>query len=963
VGAPRRRSSPLADDLRAVVTGGVRDDDGARALYATDASNHRALPIAVATPASVDEVVAAREVAERHGVPVLARGGGTSLAGQTCNEAVVLDLSRHLDRVVELDAERRIARVEPGVVLDDLREAAAAHGLTFGPDPATHDRCTLGGMIGNNSCGVHSVMAGRTADNVEELEVVTGDGLRLRVGATPEDELERRIAAGGREGEIYRRLRDLRDRYAPLIRERFPDIPRRVSGYALEQLLPEHGCNVARALVGSEGTCVLVLEATVRLVPSPPRRSLLVLGYPDVADAADDVPSIMAAAPVGLEGIDSLLVDYMRRKSLHTGHLDVLPDGGGWLLVEIGGDDQADAEGRARELMDRLSARDDPPSMSLFDDPADTERVWEIRESGLGATARVPGEADTWPGWEDAAVAPERLGDYLRSFRTLLGEHGYRASMYGHFGQGCVHARIDFDLVTPTGIDRFRRFLDDASDLVVSCGGSLSGEHGDGEARGALLQKMYGDELLEAFREFRRIWDPDDRLNPGKIVDAPDPTEHLRLGADYDPPLRSTWFRFPNDDGDMSRATQRCVGVGLCRRTDHGIMCPSYMVTKDEQHSTRGRAHLLFEMLSGRGDLKGWRDPHVKEALDLCLSCKGCVSDCPVDVDMATYKAEFLAHHYRGRIRPATAYSIGLIMHTARLASRAPQLVNAASSAPVVGRLLKRAGGIAPQRDLPRFAGETLTSWFRRRERPAADGERVVLWPDTFTDRFEPEIGKAAVEVLESLGFRVSLPDRWVCCGRPLYDFGFLRHARRLLRRTLRLLADDIHAGVPVVGLEPSCVAVFRDELGNLLPHDRDAQRLASQTFTLSELLERYRPDLEPPQVGRPAMVQGHCHHRAVLDFDAEGAAMRRWGIEAEVLDSGCCGMAGSFGFEREKYDVSVACGERVLLPAVREAEPDALLIADGFSCRQQIQQGTGRSALHLAQVLRGALRHEREAP
>ncbi|MGH7357626.1 MAG: FAD-binding and (Fe-S)-binding domain-containing protein, partial [Candidatus Rokuibacteriota bacterium] len=940
----------LARDLRRTIRGEVRFDDGSRALYATDASNYRQLPIGVVVPRDVDDAVAALAEVRRYGLPVLPRGGGTSLAGQCCNAAVVFDFTKSVNRLLALDPEHRVARVEPGLVLDDLRAAAERHHLTFGPDPSTHNHCALGGMIGNNSCGVHSVMAGRTSDNVLALDVLTYDGLRLHVGPTDDAELDRLTRDGGRRGEIYRRLQRLRDRYAGLIRERFPKIPRRVSGYALDELLPENGFHVARALCGSEGTCVTVLGATLRLVASPPARTLLVLGYPDVFQAGDDVPAVLEAGPIGLEGMDDRLEQAIRRAGLHAAQSRRLPEGRGWLLAEFGGDTAEAAEGEARRLMAHLGRREVPPTMKLVRDREDQQAIWTIREAGLGATARVPGDADTWEGWEDSAVPIERLGEYLRRLRALLDRYGYGGALYGHFGQGCVHTRIDFDLLSRPGIAKFRSFVETAADLVIAFGGSLSGEHGDGQARGELLARMYGPELVAAFREFKAIWDPAGRMNPGKVVDALPLDAHLRLGTDYRPPSPATHFAFGGEDrGSFARATLRCVGVGECRRTAGGLMCPSYMVTREEQHSTRGRARLLFEMLEGDAITGGWRDPHVKEALDLCFACKGCKTECPVGVDMATYKAEFLSHYYAGRLRPRHAYAFGLIFRWARLAAWAPGLANRVARTPGVARLVKGLVGMAPERQIPTFAPETFVRWFRRRGIQNTGGSPVLLWPDTFTNHFHPETAQAAVEVLEAAGFRVTVPAGALCCGRPLYDYGMLARAKRMLAEILEALRPQIAAGTPVIGLEPSCVAVFRDELPGLFPHDQDARRLSRQVWLLSEFFEREASDWAPAALEHRALVHLHCHHRAVLGVDAERAILARLGLDAEILDTGCCGMAGSFGFEKDKYGVSMKAAERVLLPAIRRASPDTLLIADGFSCREQIAQATGRRALHLA--------------
>ncbi len=958
-----RTAKALAAELRTQIRGEARFDDGSRAMYATDASNYRQVPIGVVLPKDVDDVIKTIAACRRFGAPILMRGGGTSLAGQCCNVAVVLDMSKYMNRIIELDPEKKLARVQPGLILDDLRHAAEQHHLTFGPDPATHDRCTLGGMIGNNSCGVHSVMAGKTVDNIEELEILTYDGVRMRVGKTGDDELERIIQEGGRRGEIYARLKSLRDRYASLIRERYPQIPRRVSGYNLDQLLSENGFHVARALVGSECTCVTVLEATTRLVYSPPARTLLVLGYPDVYTAADHLMEVLAYQPIALEGMDDRLINDVRRKGLHPEGLALLPEGGGWLLAEFGGETREEADARARKLMEELGRRQGAinraPSLRLLDSLREGRMIWQIRESGLGATAFVPGKPITWEGWEDSAVPPEKVGDYLRDFRKLYDKYGYEGDFYGHFGQGCIHTRANFDLETAEGIKAFRSFMEEAADLVVSYGGSLSGEHGDGQARAELLPKMFGNELVEAFREFKAIWDPDWKMNPGKVVDAYRIDENLRLGTSYRPRQVQTHFKFPDDQGSFARATLRCVGVGKCRRMEGGTMCPSFMVTREEEHSTRGRTHLLFEMLQGNPIKNGWRDEHVKEALDLCLACKGCKGDCPVHVDVATYKAEFLSHYYQGRLRPITAYSMGLIYWWARFGSLMPGVANFFTQTPLLRNVAKAIAGIAPERRIPVFAPQTFKQWFRQREPRNEGSPRVILWADTFNNHFHPEAAQAAVEVLEAVGYQVEVPERSLCCGRPLYDFGMLDTAKRLLRQILDTLRPQIAAGIPLVGLEPSCVAVFRDELRNLFPGDADARRLSQQSFLLSEFLEKQVQNYQFPPLQRKAIVQGHCHHKAIMKMRDEQAVLAKLGLDVEVLDSGCCGMAGSFGFEKDHYDVSIKVGERVLLPAVRDAAEDTLIIADGFSCREQIAQTTDRRALHLAQVIQMAMHQD----
>ncbi len=952
-------ASGLASALMREVHGEVRFDNGSRALYATDGSNYRQVPIGVVIPRDVDDVLATVSLAREYGAPILCRGGGTSLAGQCCNVAVLLDFSKYMNKIIEIDPARRIARVQPGVVLDNLRNAAEKHHLTFGPDPATHDRCTLGGMIGNNSCGAHSVMAGKTDDNIEELDILTYDGLRMKVGDTSAAEFDKIIAAGSRRGAIYAGLRKLRETYSDLIKQRYPNIPRRVSGYNLNYLLPENGINVARALVGSEGTCVTVLEATCRLVESPPERVLLLIAYSDIFECADRVPEVMSHKPIGLEGIDELLVEFSRRKGINAEGIALLPAGGGWLFAEFGANTAAEAESQARQLMHSLSQGAPPPNIRLFTDKLQMKRAWDVRESALGATSHVPDEPPGWEGWEDAAVTPEKLGGYLRDLFKMMKGYGYRSALYGHFGHACVHMRINFDLQSKPGIANYRKFVEEAADLVVSYGGSLSGEHGDGQSRAELLPKMFGPELIQAFREFKALWDPDWKMNPGKVVEPYKLDENLRLGADYKPWEPQTHFKFPEDHGSFAHAALRCVGVGKCRHDEGGVMCPSFRATREEEHSTRGRAHLLWEMTRGDVIRDGWRDQRVKDSLDLCLACKGCKSDCPVGVDVATYKSEFLSHYYENRWRPRSAYAFGNIDLWARLASRVPGFINLTTQLPLLRDVSKLIAGIPQERSIPAFAPQTFRQWFRRREPRNRDGTPVLLWPDTFNNYFLPDTAKAAVEVLESAGYRVVLPRTKLCCGRPLYDWGMLDRAKRLLLEILDTLDSEIAQGIPMVVLEPSCATVFRDEMLNLFPKDDRARRLSQQTFLLSEFLEKKAKNFSPPKLARKAIVHGHCHHKSIMRMTDEESVLRRMGIDFEAPAPGCCGMAGAFGFEADKCDVSVAIGELELLPAVRKASPESLIIADGFSCREQIAQCTNRRALHLAEVIQMAARDQ----
>jgi FAD/FMN-containing dehydrogenase/Fe-S oxidoreductase len=955
-------ASGLKRALQQAVAGEVRFDAGTRAMYANDFSIYRAVPIGVVIPKGPDDVIAAVAICREYNAPVLPRGTGTAPSGQTTNVAVVFDYSKYYNEILDLDPQNQRAIVQPGVICDQLRNAAEEFDLTYGPDPATHEYCTFGGMLGNNSCGTHSLMAGKTSDNVIELDVVLYDGTRLTVGATSEEELERIIAAGGRKGQIYSDLRDLRDRVGDRVRQEFPDIPRRVSGYNLDQLLPENGFHIARALVGSEGTCANILHATVRLVPSPQHRRTLLLGYPDVFQAADHVPVILQRCkPIGLEGFDDQLIKNMIAKSRLAAERRLLPDGRAWLYIEFGQDDPDTAMAEAREALEALH---DGPQIDakVIVDRLDQVSVWKVRESAVG-DSRAPGYMDAEGNWEDAAVHPDKLGAYLRDFQQILDDHGYRCVYYGHFGQGCVHTRMDFDLKSAAGVKTFRSFMEKCADLVVAYGGSLAGEYGEGHGRAELLPKMFGPELMQAFGDFKRIWDPDWKMNPNRLIGDVKLDDGLRLGPDYRPPDLKTHFAFPDDGGSFATAIERCFGMAKCRNLGSVTMCPSFHATREERHSTRGRSRLLFEMLKGDVVTDGWRDDAVKESLDLCLSCKGCTGDCPVQVDIPTYKAEFLAHYYSKRRRPLTHYVLGLLPWWGPVAARTPRLANALSRAPGLSGAGKRMIGIAEERDPPTFARQTFRDWFAARRGPgpvAGNGSRgrVVLWPDTFTNLFEPDAGKAAVDVLEAAGFVVELPRERVCCGRPLYDFGMLGLAKRTLERTLTTLSEPITSGVPVLVLEPSCASVFRDELRKLLPHDEHARRLGAQTVVLDELFDRFAPDWDPPAVSRVkrrALVHGHCHQKAVIG--ARPDLLRRAGVDAEMTSAGCCGMAGSFGYHAgEQYEVSMRIGEQFLLPQVRAANPDTLLVADGFSCRSQIAAGTGRRALHSAEVLRMGL-------
>ncbi|MEV5368171.1 FAD-binding and (Fe-S)-binding domain-containing protein [Streptomyces albogriseolus] len=951
----------LAAALREAVRGEVDLGVTARALTTMDASNYRRIPLGVVAPRDADDVAAALSVCREHGVPVVPRGGGTSIAGQATGTGIVLDFTRHMNRLLSLDPEAGTAVVQPGLVLDRLQEAAAPHGLRFGPDPSTHSRCTLGGMIGNNSCGSHSVAWGTTADNVRTLSVITARGERLRPGPG---------WAGAPAG-----LRELIEGELARLRTGFPDLPRRISGYAVDALLPENRADVARSLCGSEGTLAVLTEAELTLVRAPRARALAVLAYADESGAAQAAAGLLPYRPLTVEGMAADLVPSAAD----------LPRGGAWLFVEAGGDTEAEARAAAEAIVRAADVVD----ALVVTDPARQRALWRIREDASGTATRMPDSSEAWPGWEDCAVPPARLGAYLRDFRALLAEHGLRGTPYGHFGDGCIHVRIDFDLLTEPGVARFRRFSEELADLVVAHGGSLSGEHGDGQARAELLPRMYGAETVALFERVKGVWDPDGLLNPGMLV-RPAP---LDTGLRFSPLPREpvdVAFGYPADAGDFSAAVRRCVGVAKCRTTSvsgSALMCPSFRATGEEEHSTRGRARLLHEMLAGEVVTDGWRSTEVRDALDLCLSCKGCRSDCPVGVDMATYKAEFLHHHYAGRRRPAAHYAMGWLPVWLSWAARTRTAgaANALASVRPLARLAKRLGGIAGGREIPRLAAEPFSRWWRRRRTPAAgEGPLVVLWPDTFTEHLSPSVGRAAVRVLEAAGLRVALPPTLrprpggrvgdarsrsalslltarrgrVCCGLTYISTGQLDRARTVLRRTLDLLEPVLATDAPLVVLEPSCAAALRTDAPELLHDDPRAAQLASRVLTFAEALERLAPGWTPPAVNRPVTGQTHCHQHAVLGDAPDRRLRAAAGLTGE-LAGGCCGLAGDFGFEEGHYDVSRACAEEQLLPSVREAPEDAVVQADGFSCRTQLEQLEGVRGRHLAEILAQALDDE----
>ncbi|MFB9906685.1 FAD-binding and (Fe-S)-binding domain-containing protein [Allokutzneria oryzae] len=910
----------------------ARLDSATRAAYSSDASIYRTVPAAIVEPRNRDEVIRAVRVAVEHGVPVTCRGGGTSIAGNSVGEGLVIDFSRHMNRLRTIDPDARTAVVEPGLVLSKLLGAAAQHGLTFGPDPSTLSRCTLGGMIGNNACGPHSVAWGTTADNVVDLDVLLADGrtITARAGTSGDPVLDERLRALTADN-----LADFRTELGRFSRQ--------VSGYGLASLLPENGFHVARALVGSEGTCGLVLGATVRLARLPKAKVLLVRGFDDVYQAAEAAPEFAGTGVLTAEGMDAQLIDALRARPGSSAAADLLPPGQAWVYCEVPGDTTEEALARAREL-----------GGLVVTDAAETAALWKIRRDGAGLATRMADGGEAWPGWEDSAVPPERLSGYLRELHGLMASMGRRGIAYGHFGEGCLHLRVDWDLTSSRGIGEYREFIESAADLVAAHGGSFSGEHGDGRARSELLPRMYSKRVLDAFAGFKGVFDPAGALNPGLLVDPKPLDADIRPGPGHNRLELTPVHALSHDGGSFAGAVRRCLGVGSCRQPS-GTMCPSFQVTGDEVHSTRGRSRVLSEMLRGEFITEGWRSEAVRDALDLCLSCKACKTSCPVNVDMATYKAEFLHNHYKGRVRPRAHYAVGWLPLWARLATVAPWLLNAVGAR--MGPTMLRLAGLEPRRKMIRFPHKTLRAWMRGRTPVPGSVGTVVLWPDTFTNLLDPSAGRAAVEVLEALGYRVELPDGPVCCGLTWHSTGQLGTARRVLRKSLRSLGSQLRAGHIVVGLEPSCTQVLREDVTELLPGDPAAKALRSQVRTFGELVAAHEGPWPFERLDAAAVVQVHCHQESGAGYGPELSLLRRLGVDVDRVSAGCCGLAGNFGFEPGHWEVAQQCAERELYPKTRAAAAGTAIIADGFSCRTQVAQGTSRRAEHLALVLRRALK------
>ena len=919
----------LLTALRRDIDAEVLADAASLGAYSRDASNYRVAPVAVVRPRTTAGLVDAVAAARGQDVPVTMRGAGTSIAGNAIGPGLIIDTSRYLTGITDLDPVAATVRVEPGVVLTALQKAAAPHGLRFAPDPSTANRCTLGGMIGNNACGSHSVRWGTTAQNVETLDIVV-DGAVTRVGAS--------LAPASLE----QALRDFTDQRLALLRTELSPWPRRVSGYGLEHLLPEHGFQVARALVGTEGGCAPVVGAQLNLVKIPAHLGLLVLGFPDDIAAADAVPALLPHQPYTVEGFAVDLLGDTSPKGL-------LPAGQAWLFVEVGGDSPAAVADHADRLIKAGGLARGDDSVAVILDPGTRAKIWALRADGAGRATRAPSGAPAWPGLEDAVVPPEHLGSYLRAFRGLMTEYGLTGSPYGHFGEGCIHIRLDFDFGAADGVDRFASFMNEAGDVIAKHHGSISGEHGDGRARGALLGKMYSPELLAAFADFKGLWDPGVRLNPGVIVNPPPITRDLG-------PARPVTRRIPApltlhaDRGDLAAGVHRCVGVGKCVSThSNGLMCPSYQATQDERHSTRGRARLLQDLVTGAAV----DDGPALEALDLCLSCKGCKTECPTGVDMAAYKSSVLERHYKGKIRPRSHYLLGWLPTWLRLSHKAGPLASKLSANPALGKLALRVAGLARGRSLPVIPARS----FRAADRhPAptttAVSKEVVLWPDTFTDNLDPAIARAAVQVLEAAGHTVTVPAGNVCCGLTWISTGQLDHARKVLRRTVDAIPDS---DAPIVVLEPSCAASLREELPQLLADDPRAGRLAARVVSLAQIL---RGSGSFDLTGTEVNLQPHCHQRSGWGFGDDVAVLTEAGATVAKTIDGCCGLAGNFGMERGHEEVSTKVAELHLLPALAAAAPGSALVADGYSCRTQVNDlAPGHRPLHLAELLARGLR------
>jgi FAD/FMN-containing dehydrogenase/Fe-S oxidoreductase len=932
------------------------------ALYTSDASNYRQIPLGVVFPKHSDDIRLTTRLCKEKGLPVLMRGGGTSQNGQCVNTAVILDCSRHMNRVLHIDTDSREALIEPGIVCDALKAAAEQHGLTFGPDPATHSRCTLGGMIGNNSCGPHSMLAGKTVENVIALEVLTADGDQFWVGPTTDNELDAILAKNDAQSRIYAQLKSLRDEYADEIRQRFPNIKRRVSGYNLDQLLPENGFNVARALVGSEGTLVSILQARVNLIENPVCKKLIVLGFENIFEAGDCVPEIMPFKPIAMEGLDWNIIGGLNDRNLRQREVALLPEGFAWILVELSASDEERLTQLCNDFEAAMDASALVKSCRRITDPLHVTDIWSIREQGASATSMSldPTQPDPIVGWEDTAVDPYQLGNYLREFQALVDRYGYSTSLYGHFGDGCIHARITFDTRTTKGVAQWRLFSQEIAHLVVKFGGSLSGEHGDGQAKAEFLPIMFGENLMQAFREFKSAWDPEGRMNPGKLIDAYKMDDNLRFGPDYVRPVTGTTLAFVEDLDGFARSSERCIGMGKCR-AQSGAMCPSYQASNEEKYSTRGRAHLLHEMLRGEVIKDGWENEEIADSLEHCLSCKACKHECPTQVDIASYKAEFMSAHYKNRKRPLHQYVFGHIGSLLPKLSQFPRIVNFLQSG-ITGGIAKSVLGISADKNLPQLSKISFTKWATTHADYTdthfcwfgdSDHPPVVLWSDSVNSHYRPDVLISAVNVLKLAGFRVAVARLPFCCGRPLYEYGFLEQAHK----QLQAIVDNLHPHLPLaaklVVLEPSCLSVFKDELKRFFSHDENATDLEDRAMTITAFLGAQK--ITPKKTLGKGILHLHCHDKASGDTH-EKEWMQQCFNELSEPESGCCGMAGTFGMRKQTRSLGQTLFDRKLRPAVESAEPEVFIVANGFSCNKQFSDHSKRPVLHPVQVIEKCL-------
>ena len=953
----------IRDRLTADIEGRCDFSDAGIALYTSDASNYRQIPLGVVFPKSIDDIITTTRLCREHNLPVLMRGAGTSQNGQTVNEAIILDCSQHLNRVLEMDIENRTVLVEPGIVCDALKAHAEQHDLTWGPDPATHSRCTLGGMIGNNSCGPRSMLAGKTVENVLELEVLTADGSRFWVGPTTDQEFQKIVARNDEQAQIYRELKAIADEYAAQIKERYPDIKRRVSGYNLDQLLPENGFNVARALVGTEGTCVSILQARLNLIRNPKHKRLIVLGFKDIFTAGDSVPDIMPFKPIAMEGLDWAIIGGLIDRNLRQAEVALLPEGRAWILTELAADNTTELEQHCQRFCKAMTASERVLSVLPVTDEKSIAGIWSIREQGASATAMSLNPEDPNPviGWEDTAVDPMQLGAYLREFSALVKRYGYTTSLYGHFGDGCIHARIDFDTRTSHGVQHWRNFSEEIAKLVVRFGGSLSGEHGDGQAKAEFLPIMFGEELMQAFKRFKYAWDPQRRMNPGKLIDAYRMDENLRYGPDYQIPQVTTTLHFHEDPGGLGESAERCIGMGKCR-AQTGAMCPSYQATGEERYSTRGRAHLLHELLRGEVIKDSWNNSDIKDSLEHCLSCKACKTECPTQVDIAAYKAEFMAQHFKTRRRPFNHYPLAHIGTLLPKASQFSGITNFLLKG-VTGKILKRLLQIHSDKTLPALARQSFTSsisqscthqdkhfyYSGNQENPT-----VVLWTDSVNNHYRPQLLQSATNVLVQSGYCVAIAKQHFCCGRPLYEYGYLDQAAKQLARLMQGFYKTLPNNTSVIVLEPSCLSVFKDELLRQYPADSHASDLSTRTQTLTDFL--IGKNINPTRKLKHGVLHLHCHDKSLSYTTGERELMTQCFDTISEPESGCCGMAGTYGIKKQTRDIGQKLFSRRLGREISEQSADTIIIANGFSCAEQIADQSNVHSLHPVEILEKCL-------